>query len=692
MPARNDPCPCGSGRRYKHCHGAGDATASTGPAQPPHDAAAPLDTPGTLEALRQVARLAPAEAAAARWQAVLDAAPGDAEALFNLGNAARRTGDFARAAAHYAAALATTPTHTGLRNNFGLVLEKLGRLEAAEAQFRAAVAHAPEGIEGLANLAQNLFQQQRHAEALPFFDLLVRRAPALAPAALHGNHGFCLVLAGRLAEADAALARARALDPALPALARNHGTLLVQRRDWPNAVHALARAVKGNPDDLYAQSALLHAMANDAQWDDDDAFARLAARMRDPQHDGMDVMAMDVVARSDDPALQRLVRRGSGAPIAPPGMRADPSKTRLRLGFVSSHFANHPVPRLLIGLLEALDRERFEVCTIATAAQPAGDPTYARIRAASDHHLEIGSGNAGAADAARVRDLDVDVLFDLNGYTGITLPALFAGRIAPMQVNFLGYTGTSASPAFDCLIADSYCIPDGMAHHYSERVLRVDPCYLPSDPARALGATAVRSRYGLADDAIVLAAFAAPYKIRASLFAGWMTLLHRHSRALLWLRPMPASTVANLRRHAESHGIAAERLRFAPEEPTADYLARFRLADLVLDTWPYGSHTTVNDALFAGAPVLALAGRTFAARASASQLAAMGLDALIAHDQDDYLGKADALIVDRAAREALQHVIASTATRAPLFDMQRYAAAFGRAIFAGWRALAGVQA
>jgi predicted O-linked N-acetylglucosamine transferase (SPINDLY family) len=289
----------------------------------------------------------------------------------------------------------------------------------------------------------------------------------------------------------------------------------------------------------------------------------------------------------------------------------------------------------------------------------------------------------------RLRELGVDVLFDLNGITGPSLPGLFAHRTAPMQVNFLGYTATLDGATHDFIIADSYCIPEDAASHYAERVLRLDPCYLPSDAARTLAVPPpVRARYGLPEQAFVLAMFGAAFKIKAEMFARWMSVMRAHPQTVLWLRPMFPVIADNLRRAAEQAGVAAARLVFAPEDRIAQYLARFRLADLVLDTFPFGSHTTVNDALFAGAPVLALSGKTFAARASASQLVAMGLHALVADTPDDYERMAHMLITDRPRLAALTARVRADDARSALFDMDRYAEKFAQLVFTGWRSLA----
>ncbi len=345
--------------------------------------------------------------------------------------------------------------------------------------------------------------------------------------------------------------------------------------------------------------------------------------------------AFDFLALCDDPALQLTAARGWSASevagIAPLAPRPRRASRKLRLGFVSSDFGNHPVGRLVIALLERLDRERFEVIAFVTTAETR-DAFRLRAERAVDQFAVIDrSDPARCAQALQAEA--IDVLFDLNGYSGGEAVRIFAHRPAPLQVNFLGYTGTLGSPHYDVIVGDAYCIPADAEAAYTESVVRIDSCYLPSDPLRMVDQGApTRAQYGLPDTGVVFCAFAAIAKIDPSIFDVWMSLLRDTPGSVLWLRHIPTDRLARLRDEAQRRGVAATRLVVAPADPIPRYLARFALADVFLDTAPFGSHTTVNDALFTGLPVVTIAGSSFAARASASQLAALGLHDLIARD------------------------------------------------------------
>ena len=282
--------------------------------------------------------------------------------------------------------------------------------------------------------------------------------------------------------------------------------------------------------------------------------------------------------------------------------------------------------------------------------------------------------------ATQIRADSISILFDLTGHTGHSRPDVFAARPAPIQVNFLGYAGTLGAPYHDYIVTDDYTTPAGEQEHFAERFLPLAGCYVPSDPARTVSALPARSTYGLPADAFVLMSQAAPYKIVPEMFDLWARLVAGIEGSVLWLRPMRPEAEAYLRKEASRRGITEGRLIFAPNEALPQYLARYALADLYLDTFPFGSHTTVNDALFAGLPVLTLAGRSMAARASASQVRAAGLPELIATSHRDYESIALGLGRERAGLQALTSRLRSEGRAGALFDMDAYARRFETAL------------
>jgi len=654
------------------------------------DAAALCATrPRDVDAARLHAMLlthADSPAAQEAWQRVVALAPDDAEANFQLGNPASDRGDFARAIAHLEAARRALPRHPVLLNNLALAHEANGELDAALARLRdAAAVDARAAAAVRPSLARVLYRAGRHGEALAELDRLV--VAGRPDAAWLAARAVCLAELGRDDEALAAYRDAIAREPQSTSVWHDLARWLLAHERFDEADAALTEAHEALPDDTLVLSLLVASRQRRADWSEVPALrAALVARVADARWSGS-ASGYDFTAVCDDPALQRRVAERYAAteaagtlPLAAIASHGDASP-RLRIGFVSSDYRDHPVGRLVVGLLERLDRARFYLVAYATGR--TDDVVGDRIAAAGVSISALSRRDPPAA-SARVRADGIDVLLDLNGFSGGEALRIFAARPAALQINFLGYTGTLGSSAYDAIVADRFCVPPREQDSYVEAPLYVDPCYLPSDPRRPIGAAPDRAAYGLPPDARVLYAGAALYKVSPELFAAWLALLRDVPDAVLWMRAAPPAATARLRAAAAQAGIDATRMIFAPAEPVERYLARLPLADLVLDTSPFGAHTTVNDALFMGVPAVTVAGRSFAGRASASQLIAVGMPDHVTIDLASYADAARSLVRDASrlqdARDRLRD-----ARAAPLFDADRYASAFAEALIETWR-------
>jgi predicted O-linked N-acetylglucosamine transferase (SPINDLY family) len=343
---------------------------------------------------------------------------------------------------------------------------------------------------------------------------------------------------------------------------------------------------------------------------------------------------------------------------------------------VSSDFRRHPVGTLIPELLERLDRNRFEVFAYGLLPPDSG-PEGTRIERAVDGFRDL-SPDAVEQAVATLRTDRIDVALDLNGYTSNARPEIFARRCAPVQVNAIGFSSTMGTSWYDAILADDYSARGAPTNAFSERLACMPHAYYPGDTTRNPVMPALRREdYGLPTGALVLCSQAGAYKILPPVFDAWLRLLDALPDALLWLRPMPASARANLEARARARGVDSGRLRFAPLEAPERYLARFALADLYLDTHPYGSHTTVNDALYAGLPVVTWAGKTMPSRVSASQLHAIGLGDCVVDTLSAYEALVLALARHRPRLAALRDRLRHNRSTHPLFDMAAYARDFG---------------
>jgi predicted O-linked N-acetylglucosamine transferase (SPINDLY family) len=377
----------------------------------------------------------------------------------------------------------------------------------------------------------------------------------------------------------------------------------------------------------------------------------------------------------DDPVFQlarnqRYARDTIARPPADRISRHDPGThhrgDKLRIGYVSSDLREHAVGFGLAELMGVHDRERFEIhayyCGIRTE-----DPTKARICGAVQSWTDISSMTDDAAANCIAKD-GIDIVVDLNGYTRDARTAIFARRPAPIAVNWYGFPGTMGTPFHNYIIADDFLIPKSDEIYYSEKVVRL-PFYQPNDRHRPVAhGTQSREREQLPPNAFVYCCLNGTQKITPTVFSSWLRILKSSPNSVLWLLESTPETMQRLRNLAASSGLKPDRLIFAPKRPNPEHLARYQLADLFLDTSPYGAHTTAADALWMGVPILTVPGVSFASRVCADVVRAAGLPDLVCASVDELETRAIALAHDPDGARKLRERIEQQRSSSLLFN------------------------
>jgi len=356
---------------------------------------------------------------------------------------------------------------------------------------------------------------------------------------------------------------------------------------------------------------------------------------------------------------------------SPPAIPRCPTGERIVVGYLSGDFRDHPVSHLARNLFKHHDRRRFRIVAYSTG--PDDGSIYRKhIAATCDDFVDVRSQDAGAI-AARMRDDGVAVLVDMAGHTGHARLDVLALRPAPVQLHFLGYPGTLGAPFVDYFVTDHYLSPAGAETHFTERLIYMPDTYQISDDEQQAAVCPVsRAVEGLPAGAFVFCCFNSAYKIEPVIFACWMEILRRCPGSVLWLLSGLDLVASNLRAAAAAHGVAPERLIFARRTGKPEHLARHVLADLFLDTHRVCGHTTANDALQAGLPVLAWPRQNFISRVSASLLHAHGLGELVCASADEYVGQATALWGDRRRLAGLRRRLVEGRGKVPARDTGRF--------------------
>ena len=663
--------------------------------------------------------------AIAGYDRTLAMQPSNVLALVHRGLAHRATGRPQAALADYDRALALDPMHVEARYNRGVVMMDLERAADALACFDAVAEALHDNAEMLNNRGVALWNLKRPGEALESYERALALEPHFAEA--WGNRGLSLRDLARTDEAIASFDMVLRLEPNNGTAFINRGNVFRDKKDYQAAIESYSRAIQLRPDNAeglinrgytrwtlkefqagmadverglalnpdypYGRGELLHIRMYSADWHD---FDRRKAELEELVRAGRQVVQPFIFqAIAESPADAQACSRIWGQKRYPQvaGAPHDPEKRKdrkkIRIGYLSGEFRHQATSILMAGLYERHDREQFEVVAVSGCATDL-TAMRARLENAFDRWIDISQlSDQEASDV--IRDAGIDILVNLNGYFGEARMGVFARRPAPIQVNYLGFPATLGMPYIDYIIADRVVIPENEQRYFDEQVVYLPDSYQANDDkGRDMTARPSRTEAGLPEHAFVFCNFNNTYKLTPSTFAGWMRILNQVEGSVLWLLESSAPYPDNLRREAERHGVAADRLIFAPDLSTPAHLARLQLADLSLDSLPYNAHTTASDALWTGVPLVTCKGTTFPGRVAASLLLAAGLPELITETQADFEALAVRLAGDRQGLQALRDRLTHNRNSCALFDTGRFRRNIERAYHTMWeRWLAG---
>jgi predicted O-linked N-acetylglucosamine transferase (SPINDLY family) len=585
--------------------------------------------------------------------------PEDIPSLYNAGIIYRARGEFDVALAHWGRVIAVEPDNYGAHMAVGRLMNYLGRPEAAKVSFESALASRPGDVDALTCLGNAARRLGDREEALRLYDLAIARQPDHG--ALLASRGYLLGELGEHELAIDSLRRALHIDPTLVRALGAKFSQQLQRCDW-SEFEASRRAIR---------EALGQGQPADLPW--------------------------SFMMHTDEPAEQRNAATIHAKAIHPPVQKALWSgeryaHDRIRVAYVSADFREHATSYLLDETLERHDPSRFEVFAYAIGPR-VDDNERRRIANAVAHFVDV-SSKSDLEVATMIRAAEIDILIDLGGYTTHSRPQIFASRCAPVQISYLGYASTCGTHRYDYILADRHVIPHGSEGDFAEQIIRLPNSYQASQgmTSHVEDATLVeRAEAGLPADAFVFCCFNTSRKLTPAVFGIWMSLLADLDGSVLWLLDDGEAAKGNLRAEARRQGIAPERLIFAPRRPRADHLARHRLADLFLDTWPCNAHTTANDALRMGLPIVTCAGKSFASRVAASLLFAVGLPELVTTSPEAYRRLVADLFADRTRLATFRRRLLLEGPTSTLFDTAQFTRDLEAAyLYASARATAGL--
>lgn len=613
--------------------------------------------------------------AAEEWiQKSLALEPENPVALCNLGNVQRETQQFKAAAQSYQHALKLNPELPEAHHNLGVAYREMGQIPEAIESFERAIELRPEYTLAHCNLSQVFHEQNEVEKAFHHAHIAVSQQSTWANA--HVRLGDALLALKRKKEAIHSYSFALKLDPLKVDASLRLVNLYLSLSDYLNAHALVEKALQNDPSLLDKDTWWTQWLFIKSKLCDWDNWEDLRGPLEGHGQTGIVINPFLSITQSNSPtvlkrvasqyALENFSKSAVSMPFAIEHSTVD---RRITVAYFSADFRNHPISFLMSELFEKHDKKRFKIICFSYGLH---DAYTLRIRnAVEEFHDVWGWEDDAIWDLARTQKIDIAI--DLGGYTEHSKLGLFAKRVAPVQASYLGYLGSLGADFIDYLIADETIIPQAHQSHYSEKIAYL-PCYQVNDSKRkASEKIFTKAELGLPQHGVVYCCFNNTFKFNPDTFKLWMQILKGAPHSSLFLYAENEVVAANLRRQAHAYGVDAERLVFGQRISVPDYLARYKVVDIFLDTFPYNAGTTASDALWSGVPVVTRTGDVFASRVAASLLTALNMHELVTSTSADYVALAIELGNKPELLSAMKQKLAVQIKTSDLFNSSKFA-------------------
>ena len=535
----------------------------------------------------------------------------------------------------YRIAISLAPNAPSIHNNLGVALQKLGNMEEAKLAYEQEISLENKGPDAFNNLGSVLKELGEYHLAETLFRQAISLRPNFPEA--HNNLGTVLDITGRLKDAADCFIEAISLRDNYVSPYQNLAIVSEKQKDLEGALNCYEKVLLLAPATDFVLGAILHIKMQLGIWDN---FSNNVDTLVKGVTLGKNVSSpFPLHSLIDNPGIQKIssesyYKNRFSYKHRLPIISKYRGHEKIRIGYFSPDFKNHPVAHLAAGLFEHHDRNNFEIHAFSfdmgsvdefTDRIKAGVDYFHQIQTLSDKQITLLS-----------RSLEIDIAVDLVGFTAGCRPNIFAMKAAPIQVGYLGFLGTMGADYYDYIVADTTMIPEENKNHYSEKIIYV-PSYQVND-SKAPSVTGSRDReyYGIPQDTFVFCCFNNLYKITPNTFDSWARILQQVDLSVLFLYSDNQTAIKNLKKEMSIRGIRPSRLIFGGLLPRPQYLARYCVTDLFLDTSPYNSGATASDALRMGLPVLTCVGDSFASRMAASILKSVGMPELITSTTEQY--------------------------------------------------------
>lgn len=597
--------------------------------------------------------------------------PDYAAAYNNLGNVLKELKRFDESLLSYEQAISIKPDYAEAYFNRGVVLQELNRLEGAIVSYDQAIGIRPDYADAYFNRGNALKELKFLKEALVSYDQAISVKSDYVEA--YNNSGVVLQELKHFEQALVIYDQVISIKSDYADAYFNSGVVLQEFKRYDEVTAFFNKVLNIKPNYKLLIGQLQHVKMVMCDWENFENQRNLILQKIDAKEPV--IAPFPILAIVDDPKLHRkvaesyVVENHPYKPIVETVIEKIPNK-KIRIGYFSSDFRVHAVSTLTAELFELHDKNRFEIIAFSFGHD---DKSLMRERLSKSFNQFIDVSNLSDLAIAKLsHEHSIDIAIDLGGYTTNCRPDIFSYRAAPIQLSYIGYLGTSGTPYIDYLIADKTIVPSESQNYYSEKIIFL-PSYQVNDRKRKISFRQFSKKdFGLPVNSFVYCCFNNNYKILPATFDGWMRILAAVDNSILFLYAENKWAQSNLIIEAQKRGISSERLVFGEHLEPDEYIARYKICDLFLDTFPYNTGTTASDALWAGLPVLTLMGESFASRMAASLLSAIDLPELITSSQEHYEALAIELATNPTKLKAIKAKLESNRLTTPLFDTPRF--------------------
>ena len=568
---------------------------------------------------------------------LLDLEPNNAPALINIGNAFKNLKRYEEAIINYNKAIDKNPNSADAFSNRGIAFQNLNRFDEAILSFNKAIEINP----------NNFFA--------------------------HNNRGVVFKRLDRFDEAISSFNKAIELNPNYVEAYNNRGTVYKILKIYDKSLPDYEKVLKLNQNYDYILGKVLLNKMFLCDWEN---FDLMVKKIDSDLKKGFKVIdPFSYLGLADDASSARLASEIFVKNRFPEISKIRPFtkhvNKKLKIAYFSGEFHNHPILHLMMDVFKNHDKSKFDIYGFSMGPDK-NDKWRNKVKKYFYQFKDV--NKISDTDVVNLaRSLQIDIAIDLSGYTGNNNISIFSNRVAPIQINYLGYPGTSSLTNMDYIIADETIIPKENFKYYSEKVLHLPHCYQANMNQREISDKDLsRSDFGLPKNGFIYCCFNNNYKITPHVFDIWMKILQEVKHSVLWILKTNDIALENLKKEAQKRGVNPNRIVFASQLSNEEHLKRIKLADLFLDTFPYNAHTTASDAIRMGIPIVTLAGKSFASRVAASLLKNINMEELVAHNLKDYEKLAIDLGTNYEKFKKIKSLFKDNVPNSTLFDSLKF--------------------